>query len=109
MNDTITNLINWPRNMIGWPILTSTREAFLYAQLIHDDPGLQAYLVQYREQTYLELRREREKKDPDLQLMMDLAITAQLYRESYMEAARINAEKSTPSGGEFHATKANQG
>ncbi|MBA7694578.1 hypothetical protein ES703_103191 [subsurface metagenome] len=93
MTDTLPTLATWPLNLIGWPILTSTRDALFYAQLIHDDPNLQAHLVRYRQETYAELRREREKKDPDGQQMMDLAITAQLYRESYMEAARINQEE----------------
>lgn len=92
MRDTIADLANWPLNLIGWPILTSTKEAFLYAQLIHDDPDKQAHLVRYRQETYAELKREREKRDPDGQTMMDLAITAQLYREAYTEAARINIE-----------------
>jgi len=99
MNDTPKDLASWPLNLIGWPILTSTGEAFLYANLIHGDPISQAYLVRYREETYVELRHEREKKDPDLQHMMDLAITAQLYREAYMEAARINAELHQVGGG----------
>lgn len=99
-----TDLANWPLNLIGWPILTSTKVALFYAQLIHDDPNLQAHLVSYRQETYAELKREREKKNPDLQHMMDLAITAQLYREAYMEAARINSEQSSPHGGEFHET-----
>ncbi|MBA7496293.1 hypothetical protein ES702_06892 [subsurface metagenome] len=99
MTDTLPTLATWPLNLIGWPIFTSTQEAFLYANLIHDDPNLQAHLVRYRQETYAELRREREKKDPDLQQMMDLAVTAQFYREAYMEAARINAELHQVGGG----------
>ena len=94
MTDTPKDLANWPLNLIGWPIFTSTHDAFLYAQLIYDDPYLQAHLVKYREETYAQLRLEREKKYPDLQVMMDLAVTAQFYREAFMEAARINAEPS---------------
>lgn len=93
------DLVNWPLNLIGWPIFTSTNEAFLYAQLIHDDPDKQAHLIRYRQQTYQELKHERDKKDPDLQHMMDLAVTAQFYREAYMEAARINAESRAIQGG----------
>lgn len=92
MKDTITDLANWPLNLIGWPILTSSKDALLYAQLIHDDRDKQAHLIRYRQETYAELKRERDKKDPDLQHMMDLAVTAQFYRESFMEAARINSE-----------------
>lgn len=98
MTDTPKDLATWPLNLIGWPILTSTKEALLYAQLIHDDPDKQAHLVRYRQETYQELRREREKKHPDLQHMMDLAVTAQLYREAYMEAARIDHEWNYPQG-----------
>lgn len=99
MTDTPKDLASWPLNLIGWPIFTGTAEAFLYANLIHDDPNKQAHLVMYRQETYAELRRERAKKDPDLQHMMDLAVTAQLYRESYIEAARINHEKYHLEGG----------
>lgn len=99
MTDIPKDRASWPLNLIGWPIFTSTREALLYANLIHDDPNMQAHLVRYRQETYAELRREREKKDPDLQHMMDLAITAQLYREAYLEAARINIELRQLGGG----------
>lgn len=92
MTDTPKDLASWPLNLLDWPILTSTKEAFLYAQLIYDDLDKQTRLVHYRQVTYLELKLEREKKDPDLQHMMDLAVTAQLYREAYIEAARINHE-----------------
>lgn len=93
------DLANWPLNLIGWPILTSTNEAFLYAQLIYNDPDKQAHLVRYRQETYAELRRERDKKDPDLQHMMDLAVTAQFFREAFMECLRIQDENSNPTGG----------
>lgn len=92
MTDTPKDLANWPLNLIGWPIFTTTHDAFLYAQLVYDDPDKQAHLIRYRQETYAELKREREKKDPDLQHMMDLAVTAQLYREAYKEASRINHE-----------------
>lgn len=99
MTDTPKDLATWPLNLIGWPILTSTREALLYAQLIYDDPDQIDHLVHYRKETYQQLTHERDKKDPDGQIMMDLAITAQLYREAFMEAARINHEAFYPEGG----------
>ena len=34
MRETITNLAGWPIRRSGQPILKSTNEAFLYAQLI---------------------------------------------------------------------------
>lgn len=92
MNDTPKDLASWPLNLIGWPIFTSTNDALLYAQLICYDPDKQDNLVRYRQETYQELKREREKKNPDLNHMMDLAVTAQFYREAYMEASRINGE-----------------
>lgn len=99
MTPTTTTLANWPLNAIGWPIFTSTNDAFLYAQLIHDKPFKQTDLVRYREESYKEFRWERKKKHPDLELMMNLAVTAQFCREAFMEAARINAEKFKLSGG----------
>jgi len=92
MTDTPKDLASWPRNFLGWPIFTSTNEAILYAQLIYDFPDEQRKLLHCRKETYEELRYERQKKDPDLQVMMDLAITAQFYREAHKEATRINFE-----------------
>ena len=99
MRHTVTDLASWPLTQTKRPILNSTKEAFLYAQLIYNDPLKQAHLVQYREEAYKALKSERESIKPNPQRMMDLAVRAQLYREAYMEASRINYEKSNPSSG----------
>lgn len=93
MRHHISDLDNWPLNLIGWPIFTSTNEAMLYAQLIYDKPDKQQDLLHYREETYQELRWEREKKEPDLQVMMDLAVTGQFFRECFNECQRLKDEK----------------
>lgn len=93
MRDTITDLENWPTRDSGQPILKSTNEAFLYAQLVCNRPIESRALLHYREKTYTQLRLEREKKNPNLQAMMDLAVIAQLFREAFTETLRINNEK----------------
>lgn len=92
MKTIITDLANWPLRQNLQPFLTSSHDALLYAQLIHKDAQRQTDLVSYREDTYRLLRAERARKKPNPQRMMDLAVKAQLFRESFMEAARINAE-----------------
>ena len=89
----IKNLASWPTTDEGEPIFTTSNEAILYAQLIWDHDELQLDLIMYREQTYKELRHYREKYNPDLDVMMGLAVKAQFFRESYMEALRIMDEK----------------
>lgn len=99
MRSKISTLVHWPLRHNKEPILNSTEEALFYAQLIHKNPIKQAALVTYRIQTYSQLRVEREKENPDLQFMMDMAVRAQLFREAYVEAARIQHEKFKLSGG----------
>lgn len=88
----LTGLLNWPKRKNGHILLTSTQDAMLYAQLIHDNPIKQTDLARYREETYAHLKRERAKETPNLQRMCDLAVSAQLYRECLGEVQRINDE-----------------
>lgn len=89
----ITDLNSWPLDLVGWPIFKSTNEAFLYAQLIYNDTGKQERLPYFREVLYAELKREREKKEPNFDHMMELAVRAQFYRECLSECQRIKDEK----------------
>lgn len=93
MRDTISDLANWPRRRNGQPFLNSTNESFLYAQLIHDNPPKKADLIIYRQEVYKQLKVQRDRKKPNLQNMMDLAVRAQLYRECLQECHRIEEEK----------------
>lgn len=89
----ITNLSTWPKDRRGLPIFTSSQDAFLYAQLIENNPDKQKMLILSRQDAYIKLRHERHSKQPNLQRMMDLAIRAQLYRECSEEVQRIKDEQ----------------
>jgi hypothetical protein len=94
MTTTITDLANWPTKRDFQPILNSTKEALLYAQLIHRHIQKQTDLASYRELTYKLLSVERRRPTPDLQRMMNLAVRAQLFRECLEECQRITNDKS---------------
>lgn len=99
MRDVITDLANWPHRRSGQPILKSSNEALFYAQLVYNNPKKMDELVFYRKRIYQALRAEREKRSPNFQNMMDMAVRAQLFREAFMEAARIQDEISKTEGG----------
>lgn len=99
MKYELTDLNSWPLDLVGWPIFNNSDEAILYAQLIYDDLDKQQHLVSYRKQTFEELRRLRETKDPDLDELMHLACKAQFFREAYTEALRIRDETTRLIGG----------
>lgn len=95
----ITDLNSWPLDLVGHPVLKTSNEAILYAQLIYNDTDKQAHLPHYRKEMHTELKREREKKEPNLDYMMDLAMRAQFYRECLEECQRIKDEKFNTPGG----------
>lgn len=88
----VTTLDNWPKDRTGIPIFTSSQDALLYAQLIEKVPDKQKMLMVSRQDSYIKLRAERHAKHPNLQRMCDLAVKAQLFRESLEEVQRIKDE-----------------
>lgn len=100
----ITDLNSWPLDLVGWPVLKTTNEALLYAQLIYNDTHKQEHLPYYRKELYAQLKCEREKKEPDFDYMMDLAVRAQFYRECLEESQRIRLEKVNTPGGQPNDT-----
>lgn len=98
MRETITDLANWPKRRDDQPILKSSNEALLYAQLVYDNLQKQQALANFRDQAYQKLRLERERKKPNPQRMMDLAVQAQLFRECFMHTLRILDEGLQPKG-----------
>ena len=99
MRETMTDLANWPKSRDGNPIIRTSNEALLYAQLVYNDPVKQPDLATFREQAYEKLRVERERKKPNPQRMMDLAVKAQLFRECHVHTLRILDEGLQPKGG----------
>lgn len=92
MRDIISFLANWPRRGNQEPIFQSTNEAYLYAQLIYDNPAKQNALNSYREVTYKRLAVERSKKKPNFSTMIHLAARAHFYKECLDEVRRIKEE-----------------
>ncbi|MBA7603615.1 hypothetical protein ES703_10729 [subsurface metagenome] len=92
MRDVISDLANWPRRRNQEPIFQSTNEAYLYAQLIYNNPREQTALSFYRVNTYRQLALERSKKKPNFSTMIDLAARAHFYKECLEEVERIKKE-----------------
>ncbi len=92
MRYVISDLASWPRRRNHEPILKSTNEAYLYAQLIYNNLAKQTSLISYRDNTYYHLKRERVKKKPNFTVMIDLAARAHFYTECLDEVHRINSE-----------------
>lgn len=99
MRDNISDLANWPKNLAGQPILQSTNEAFLYAQLIYAEPDKQQDLCHYRVDAYKKLKAERQRKHPNINNIFSLAVRAQFFREAFEECLRIKDENSKSTGG----------
>jgi hypothetical protein len=99
MRDNISDLANWPKTHGLQPILKSTNEAFLYAQLIYAEPDKQQDLCHYRVDTYKKLKAERERERPNINNMFALAVRAQFFREAFEECLRIKDENSKAIGG----------
>lgn len=99
MRDNISDLVRWPKTRAGEPILKSTNEAFLYAQLISAEPDKQQDLCHYRVDTYKKLKAERKRLKPNINNMFALAVRAQFFREAFEECLRINDENSNTTGG----------
>lgn len=92
MSHILSDLANWPVRKNKEPILSSTHDAFLYAQLIYHRQDKQDWLTVCRSNAYIQLKAEREKEKPNPQRMMDLSVKAQLFRETLDEVQRINDE-----------------
>lgn len=99
MRETTKDLANWPKRRNGQPILKTSNEALLYAQLVYNDISKQQNLTTFRDEAYAKLRVERERMKPNPQRMMDLAVQAQLFRESFIHTLRILNEINPTNGG----------
>jgi hypothetical protein len=84
---------NWPRTKNGRPVFKSTEDANFYAQLIWDMDDEQKWLLICRDDLYVKLRHERERPEPNFQVMMNTACQAQFLRECVEECQRIKDEK----------------
>ena len=82
----------WPRGDNGQPIFRTTQEAIFYANLIADNNPMVDEINLYRRITRREIRILRGRPDPDYDILMELAVKGQLFRECMDEVKRINQE-----------------
>lgn len=82
----------WPRGDNGQPIFKTTHEAILYANLIHNNNPMVDEIDLYRRITRRELRILRGKPDPDYDILFEIAVKGQLFRECLDEVHRIRKE-----------------
>ena len=86
----------WLKNKNGTPRFTTTNDAIFYARLVYDDKPLvdqiEKSLYAARDELAILTRRE----NPNLDILMELAVKAQLFRECLDEIKRIQNELQNP-------------
>lgn len=92
MIEPITDLAHWPRTRFGDPIFSSTEDAIFYAHLIINNESYRLKIARLREKVLSDLKVIRSIDPTNLQLMFDLAVKSQFYRECLEEAERIEKE-----------------
>ena len=86
------DLNTWPRRKNGEPIFRTTNDAIFYAQLASKEFNVVQSMRSYRNQAHELLMNARNHPDPNLDLLMECAMRAQLFRECWEEIERINEE-----------------
>jgi len=82
----------WPRRKNGQPIFKTTDQAIFYAHLIANNKRLADEIDHYRHLARQQLKAEREKTDPNYNLLMEIALKGQLFRECLDEVKRIQKD-----------------
>ncbi|MBA7494740.1 hypothetical protein ES702_05317 [subsurface metagenome] len=86
-------LKDWPKRLNSEPILTTSNDAVFYAQVAYRNPDAVNTLKEWREKAHKDLLNERSKIHPNLDRLMQYALKAQFFRESFMEILRIQDEE----------------
>jgi len=81
---------SWPRTIKGDPIFTSTEQAIYFAHLVSDKIEIVNLLTELRKKAYFGIEVQRSKAQPSYNIIMNLAVKAQFYRECLEEIVRIN-------------------
>jgi len=87
------DLKTWPKSSNGEPIFRHTNDAIFYAQLASNEFNVVDSMRAYRDKARRDLQHARQRRNPNLDLLMDLAVKAQFFRECYEEIERINREE----------------
>lgn len=82
----------WPRGENGEPVFRTDNEAIFYANLIYNKLALVEEIDLYRRMARREVTILREKPDPDLDMLYEIAVKAQFFRECLDEVKRIREE-----------------
>lgn len=94
MIKVITDFAQWPRTKGGAPIFTCTEDANCYAHLIVQNETERLKISRLRGIVLSNLKSIRSRSSLPLQLMFDLAVKSQFYRECLEEVERIEKEVS---------------
>lgn len=82
----------WPRRKSGEIVFKTTHEAVFYANLIYDDKPLMDEIEHYLRAARKQLTIMRQSNEQNLNLLMEIAVKAQLFRECLEEVMRIIVE-----------------
>jgi hypothetical protein len=85
---------NWPRNNAGEPIFKTSENAIYYAMLIFNRPAKVQEIVKLRKTSLFNGGHRRKSPNPDLDMLMQIAMKAQFARECLEEVERLNKEGS---------------
>jgi len=92
----MTNLTDkakqWPRRDNGEPIFKTTNDAIFYANLIAKNKRLTDDIDLYRRLARDVLKAERQEANPNSDILMDIAVKGQFFRECLDEVKRIREE-----------------
>lgn len=83
----------WPRRKSGEILFNTTNEAIIYAHLIFDDKPLVDEMQQSLYAARDELAILAGRENHDLDIHMQVAVKAQIFRECLEEVVRIMVEE----------------
>jgi len=86
-------LDDWPRRKNGELIFQTTNEAIYFANITDDRVSAVNLLKKWRRNAYQNIEFYRDKKPINFNMIFDLAVRAQLYRECMEEIERLNTEE----------------
>lgn len=89
MGDILERLKAWPRNLAGETIFKTSEDAIFYATLIFDKPARVQEIKKVRRSSLFDIGHRRHSTNPDLDLLMQIAVKAQFARECLEEVERL--------------------
>ena len=93
MVNLIEKAEQWPRRKSGEIVFKTTHDAIFYANLIYDNKPLIDEIDKSLKAARNQLSIMRRNNNPNLDLLMEIAVKAQLFRECLDEVMRIMVEQ----------------